>query len=200
MYRLSIVSPPAMRLSCGAHIPSSMSFTYFADPLAFAFMAEPDTECYFCRSTEGCLDGYCLKGVETVEAVCLSCLREGRLKDLEIAANEINHAALDPGKCDPQEVADEITYRTPSLPTWQDGWWPVKGGRACRFVKIASKQDYLSKEEFLGSLHDCENDDMEELWGRLPEHAIRNLKEGQDDVSFYLFDDDGVKVTVWDAN
>lgn len=177
-----------------------MTFTYFADPLAFAFMAEPGTECHFCRSTEDCLDGYCLRGVETVEAVCFSCLRDGRLVDLEIAANEIDPAALDPEKCDPQAVADEIIYRTPPLPTWQDDLWPVKGGRACRFVKIASRQDYVSEEEFLGSLHDCDNDDAGELWIQLPDHPIHNLKQGQCDISFYLFDDDGAKLTVWDAN
>lgn len=177
-----------------------MPFTYFADPLAFAFMAEPDTECHFCRSTEDCLDGYCLRGVETVEAVCFSCLRDGRLMDLEIAANEIDRAALDPGKCDPPAVADEITYRTPPLPTWQDGLWPVKGGRACRFLKIASRQDYASKEEFLGSLHECGDHDAGELWDLLPEHQINHLKDGQYDISFYLFDDDGTKLTVWDAN
>lgn len=177
-----------------------MTFTYFADPLAFAFMAEPGTECHFCRSTEDCLDGYCLRGVETVEAVCLSCLQDGRLMDLEIAANEIDPTALDPETCDPQAVAHEIIYRTPPLPTWQDSLWPVKGGRACRFLKIASKQDYVSKDEFRGSLHDSDNGDAEELWVRLPEHPIHHLKEGQYDISFYLFDDDGAKLTVWDAN
>jgi len=91
-------------------------------------------------------------------------------------------------------------YRTPSLPTWQDSFWPIKNGRPYRFLKIASKRDYASKAEFIDSLHDCDIDDLDRLWDILPDHAIRNMKEGQYDVSFYLFDFEADRLTVWDAN
>lgn len=177
-----------------------MTFTYFADPHAFAYMAESGAECHFCKSSGDCLDGGNLAGQETITAVCFSCLKAGRLIDLDISANEIRRSALDPKLGDPDKISNEIVYCTPSLPTWQDSSWPVKGGRPYRFLKIASKRDYATKEEFLDSLHDCGDDDTAWLWNMLPDHLIRNMKEGQYDISFYLFDHDGDKLTIWDAN
>jgi hypothetical protein len=126
-------------------------------------------------------------------------MQAGRLVDLEVSANEIDASGLDPRVVDVEGAAREITYCTPSVPTWQDSFWPIKNGRPYRFVKIASKVDYESKEHFLGSLLE-NSDDPEWLWDMLPNHRIGTIKEGQYDVSFYLFEHGADKLTTWDAN
>jgi hypothetical protein len=47
---------------------------------------------------------------------------------------------------------------------------------------------------------DGTDEDPEWLWGMLPDREIRNMTEGQYNVSFYLFELDGEKLTTWDAN
>jgi hypothetical protein len=44
------------------------------------------------------------------------------------------------------------------------------------------------------------SDDPEGLWDMLADHKIENMKQGQYDVSFYLFEFEGDKLTTWDAN
>jgi uncharacterized protein CbrC (UPF0167 family) len=176
-----------------------MNFRYFDNPSAFAYMAEKGQSCHFCGAADNCLDGEHLSGLETINAVCFACMQAGRLIDLDVSANEINASDLDPKIGDVDQITNEITYCTPSVPTWQDSFWPIKNGRPYRFVKIASRVDYESKEQFLGSI--LENaDDPEWLWDMLPDHKITNIKEGQYDISFYLFEFEGDKLTTWDAN
>jgi len=124
-------------------------------------------------------------------------MAEGKLIELDITANEINEAAL-ATDVDPEGVSNEITYCTPALPTWQDSFWPVKDGKPYKFIKIASQLDYDSKEQFVKTLFDCEPD--ADLWDMLPDKKIENMKDGQYDVSFYLFEDSGDYLTIWDAN
>jgi len=174
-----------------------MRFEYFADPDAFTFLTDAPVDCHFCSATLLCIDGGHLHGIEQIEAVCLNCLGAGRLINLEISTNQIDSNLISQGS-DREAISNEITYCTPLAPTWQDFYWPVKNGIPYRFIKIASKFDYDSKEQFVRSLFDCEQDP--DLWEMLPDHKIANIKEGQYDVSFYLFEDLGDKLTIWDAN
>jgi len=176
-----------------------MSFKYFENPAAFAYMAEDGQACHFCEATGDCLDGAHFFGQEDIDAICFKCMQAGRLVDLDISANDIDASALDSSLVDSDQVSNEITYCTPSVPTWQDSSWPIRNGRPYRFIKIASKRDYKSKEQFLGSLME-KNDDPEWLWSVLPDHKVENMKEGQYDISFYLFELKGDKLTTWDAN
>ena len=176
-----------------------MSFRYFKDPRAFAYMAEGGEACHFCKSTTDCLDGEHFYGDNEIKAVCFSCMQAGRLIELDISANEIDESELDPNLVDIELVAKEITYCTPMLPTWQEALWPIKGGKPYRFVKIASRVDYASKQQFMESLAD-QSGDVDWLWDMLPDHKIESIDEGQYDLSFYLFDSDGDKLTIWDAN
>lgn len=47
---------------------------------------------------------------------------------------------------------------------------------------------------------DIENTDFDWLWDVLPEKKIINHKEGNYDVSVYLFTSNGKKYCTWDAN
>ena len=174
-----------------------MSFKYFANPRAFAYLADEGQACHFCKATADCLAGANLFGQEDIDAVCFDCMAAGKLIELDISANDINESDLD-SALNSEAVSNEITYCTPSFPTWQDSQWPVKNGKPYRFIKIASKLDYDSKEHFVATLFDCDQDP--ELWDMLPDHKIENMKEGQYDISFYLFEDSGEKLTTWDAN
>ena len=105
-----------------------MSFNYFANPRAFAYLADKGKACHFCKTNEDCLDGANLFGLEDIVAVCFDCMAAGKLIELDISANVINESALD-SELNTVAVSNEITYCTPSLPTWQDSHWPVKNGK-----------------------------------------------------------------------
>lgn len=176
-----------------------MNFKYFENPRAFAYMAKSGHACHFCKATDNCLDGAHFFGQDEIDAICFSCMQAGRLIELDISVNEIDVSALDPSLVDIEQVSNEITYCTPSVPTWQDSFWPIKNGRPYRFIKIASKLDYESKEQFIDSLFENSND-PEWLWSMMPDHKISNIKEGQYDLSCYLFELEGDKLTTWDAS
>lgn len=176
-----------------------MSFKYFKNPIAFAYMAEKGVACHFCGATSDCLDGTHFFGQEDIGAICFTCMKTGRLIELDISTNEIDEFSLDSRIEDSDQVANEITYCTPSVPTWQDSSWPVKNGRPYKFIKIASKLDYESKAQFLSSLFE-KSEDPEWLWNMLPDHKIENMEEGQYDISFYLYELKGDIITTWDAN
>lgn len=175
-----------------------MSFRYFKDPRAYAFMDEEGEACHFCKSTTDCLSGEHIFGEDDMGAVCFSCMQAGRLIDLDISGNRIDRNKLDPNLVDVEKVVEEITYCTPLLPTWQETFWPVKGGKPYRFVKIASKVDYESKQQFVDSLFHTVGD-ADWIWNVMPDHKIENMSEGQYDVSCYLFDSDGDILTMVDA-
>lgn len=183
-----------------------VEFAYFADAQHFTHLAESSAVCHFCREERPCLDGGTFYGDEEIAAICPACLQQGKLETLDIEVNDIDASKL---AGTPEEVAAiyrEITYRTPQIPTWQEFIWPVRDGKAYRFVKIASKPDYIEdkteeegKRLFVASLHDNDQD-VDWLWSMLPEEPIRSVEEGQFDLAFYLFESEGVRLTTWDAN
>tara|TARA_Y100000589_G_scaffold304380_1_gene317489 strand:+ start:72 stop:275 length:204 start_codon:yes stop_codon:yes gene_type:complete len=67
---------------------------------------------------------------------------------------------------------------------------------------MASKADFVDKDEFKGSFSDFEkeNSDMDWLWEMLPEKRIANHKDGNFNVSVYLFTCNGKKYCTWDAS
>jgi len=92
-----------------------MSFRWFENPRAFAYMADTGQACHFCKTTSDCLDGAHFIGEEEIDAICFSCMRAGRLTELDISANEIDQSALDPDLVDIELVSNEIAYCTPSV-------------------------------------------------------------------------------------
>jgi len=170
-----------------------MKFKYFRDPDNFSFKVDEPSECSLCGKVGLWFDGGGFSGVDDIECVCDSCLVDGRLQELEIETNE----ALE-GCVEDQKI---IIYKTPSLPTWQDRAWPFVNGSYCVFERMASKADFESKEDFMSSVLDSEgkNSDLKWLWEGLPEKRIANHKEGNFNVSVYLFTSNGEKYCIWDA-
>jgi len=130
--------------------------------------------------------------VQSIDYVCFDCLANGKLKELEIEPN-LNYD-------DGSEASEIITYKTPALPTWQDTAWPYINGEFPVFEKIADKNDFDGKNDFLESfIGDQEKSEIEWLWEVLPDRKIKNYKDGGD-ISVYLFTLNGKKYWVWDAN
>ena len=186
------------------NVISESDFPYFADPGNFADMPGGAEACRFCK--EDWSDGGHFYGEEEIETMCLECMRQGKLKALGIAVNYIDRSKLSGTKEEVDAIVEEIVYRTPQIPSFLDSTWPVRNGKPYRFIKIASREDYTqgrSEEEgkrvFTESLHGNDNDNVDWLWSMLPEHSIRNIKECQCDLAFYLFESHGDLLTTWDA-
>jgi hypothetical protein len=62
--------------------------------------------------------------------------------------------------------------------------------------------DFRNQDEFIDTLYDeyKGTNDPDELWSFLPDKEIRNLSDGQYDVTVYLFHGDKRRVTTWDAS
>ncbi|XZE21399.1 CbrC family protein [Pirellulaceae bacterium SH449] len=180
-------------------------FRYFQDPLNFSYVRDDNAPCHFCGSTESRLDGSHCRGEASIDAVCFACLRNGKLIDHDLTTNDVDLKRIGASIPDSEErenLTNQIIYCTPPLPTWQDTWWPFVDGDFCTFLKIASKRDFQNQNEFIATVYDeyKEMNDPDELWSFLPDREIRNLSDGQYNVSVYLFQRGNRLVTTWDAN
>lgn len=169
-------------------------FKYFRDPDNFVFRVGTTLPCSICETEGLWFNTGGFYGTNEIECICDNCLAEGKLKELGIETNEASEGTT--------EEIETIIYRTPSLPTWQDRVWPYVDGSYYAFERMASKQDFESKEEFQNSFSesDKEQSDLDWLWEILPERRINNHLEGNFDVSVYLFTHGEKKYCTWDAN
>ena len=170
-----------------------MTFEYFKYPEKFAFLIEKPMPCSTCEEIGVWFDAGGYSGVEDIDCICYSCLKSGKLFDLEIEAN-IN---FDDGS----DAAKTITYKTPALPAWQDTVWPIINGEFPVFECIASKEDFQNKDDFLYSFIEGEQkkDEIEWIWDSLPDKKLNKYSEGGD-ISVYLFSLNNEKHWVWDAS
>lgn len=171
-----------------------MKFKYFRDPDNFAFKVEQPTKCSVCGNLGLWFDAGGFYGINEIECICENCMAGGKLKELEIETNEAFEGA--------EEDKEEIIFRTPALPVWQSREWPFIDGKCCVFERMASKADFSNKEVFKESVlpSDREGSDLDWLWEAMPDKKIKNHKEGNFDVSVYLFSLNGKKYTSWDAS
>ena len=171
-----------------------IKFRYFRDPENFSFRTDESKSCSICGREGVWLDGGGFYGSADIECICDSCLAEGKLKELDIETNEAFEGT--------DEQKEEIIFKTPALPTWQDRCWPFLDGDYCIFEKIASKPDFADKEDFKASFPEEERkiSDLDGVWDMLPTKAITSIKDGNYDVSVYLFTRNGKKHCTWDAS
>ncbi|GLX85334.1 hypothetical protein tloyanaT_15860 [Thalassotalea loyana] len=175
-------------------VMSNMKFKYFRDPENFSFKIDDPAECSVCGNVGLWYDAGGFYGLNEIECICDECLLEGKLKELEIETNE----AIDGS----EEDKEEVIYKTPALPVWQSRLWPTVSGQYCIFERMASKADFQSKQEFMDSVMplDREGSDLDWLWEAMPDKKIKNHREGNFNVSVYLFTLMGKKYTTWDAS
>ena len=173
----------------------SIEFRYFRYPRHFALRTEDAKPCSICKNEGIWLDGCGFYGSATIECICDTCLSEGKLQALNIETNEAFYGTA--------EQQTEIIFRTPALPTWQDRNWPFRDGDYCVFEKIASKLDFADKAEFISSFsdEDQQNSDLSDIWERyLSDKRITSIRDGNYDISIYLFTRNGRKHCTWDAS
>jgi uncharacterized protein CbrC (UPF0167 family) len=174
-------------------IGDSVVFKYFRDPENFAFKIDSESTCSICDKSGIWLDAEGYSGINEIKCICDECLSVGKLLPLEISANQVDIESKN---------SDEIIYRTPALPSWQDQVWPYLDGDYCVFEKLASKLDFLDKNQFKQSFSDIDQktSDLDWLWDMVPDTIVSNLEDGNYDVSVYLFSRNDKKHCTWDAN
>ena len=181
-----------------------LAFPYFTDPVNFAYLRDDDAPCAFCGSTSHRLDGDHLYGVDEIDAACFDCVERGALIERDISTNSVNLKLVRDtiGADAAESLTNTILYCTPKLPSWQDTYWPFVDGDFATFVKIASKTDFADQSHFADTIlpDGISEPDPDWQWEMLPDHPINNLKDGQYDVSIYLFRRADRLVTIWDAN
>lgn len=171
-----------------------MKYQYFRDPDNYSYKIDEESDCAICGKIGIWFDGGGFFGVEEIDCICDSCLESGKLKELRI---ETNSTLSNIGS-----ATEIILYKTPPLPTVQDGEWPIVNGNYCIFEKIASKPDFVSEEEFNSSFSDSDREeaDLEWLWSVLPEVKITSLANANYDITVYLFSAGNNKYCTWDAS
>jgi uncharacterized protein CbrC (UPF0167 family) len=183
---------------------TNIAFHYFTDPVNFAYLRDDDSPCEYCGSTSPRLDGGNLSGTSEIDAVCFSCVERGALIQQDMSTNSVNLEEVRKaiGAEAGEELTNTIIYRTPKLPTWQDTFWPFVDGDFPVFLKLASKGDFADQQQFTDSIlpDGISEPDPAWQWDMLPDHPIKNLKDGQYDISIYLFRRNDRLLTIWDAN
>lgn len=180
-----------------------MQFSYFANPENFSFLHKADCECDICSNKTRCFDASVYFGGGSLNTVCPDCLSNGSLEKYDVFANDVSSSEGDLREgLDFKAHSKIILFRTPSLPVWQDMVWPIVNGDFCRFIKIASREDFDDSSDLHSSIHPRYQFGHEagELWEMLEPNPIRNLDEAQNDISFYLFTAGKEKVVTWEAN
>ncbi len=183
-----------------------MEFQYFKDPINFSFLMNDESKCPLCNEVGLCFDAGSFVGENDIECICPKCLAEGKLIELDIQTNDVNLEHVSEAISDTKEFDDltnTIVYMTPKLPTWQEIFWPFEDGKFLTFEKIASKLDFDNDKEMFKSCfskEDQESIDLNWLWDVLPDHEIKNLEQGNYDISVYLFSNGNKKYCIFDAN
>jgi len=172
-----------------------MNFKYFKDPMNFSYISDKPVACSICNEIKICFDAGGYIGVEEIDYICEDCLASGKLIDLDIESNLVY--AIDSS----DEESLTIAYKTPAFPTWQDTAWPVVNGQYPLFERIASKEDFKDKQEFVDSFIEDEQSKSEIgwLWDMLPDKKLNNYEEAGG-ITVYLFSLDNRKYWIWDAN
>ena len=181
-----------------------IEFKYFAEPENFAFLNTEIDTCEVCGEKKTCFDTSSYFGEGELEAVCDTCMAEGKLLELDICGNDIpfNANVLLSPELNTDEHTNMIAYCTPKLPAWQAMQWPIKNGDFCRFIKLASRNDFSGKEELFRAIPDdykCDHS-ADDFWEMIPCNKITNLDDGNYDTSFYLFMSGDEKIVIWDCN
>lgn len=205
----------------------NMTFKYFKYPERFGAFLQEEATCDCCKKTKKCFDGELFYGENPIDAVCESCLAEGKLKPLAIYTNDadgqglVNQlAARYPNKTaaeileEARAKTDIVETQTPAILSWQDWKVPAIDGDYGVFLGFASKRDYIrvaksleledAAEFFKSTLHpDWKGHiNLDLLWEQVPKKYIKELKGSNHDVIFYLFKSTTSEtyLTIWDTN
>jgi len=122
-------------------------FKYHPDPIKSGSIIASDTECECCKKKRG----YIYKGSpyaeeELEDCICPWCISDGSAHDQFDAEFTDYDGIGDYGTWDdiPEEVKEEIAFRTPGFVGWQQERWWTHCGDGAEFLEPAGKEEVLN--------------------------------------------------------
>ncbi|HEY2786698.1 MAG TPA: CbrC family protein [Fimbriiglobus sp.] len=120
------------------------TFKYHPDPLATGSMEESDTECACCGKVRGFIYTGPVYAVEEYDqCICPWCIADGSAHE-KLEASFTDDAGIGGGGMwdeVPDEVIEEVAFRTPGFSGWQQEQWWTHCGDAAQFIGRAGKKE-----------------------------------------------------------
>lgn len=168
---------------------SNIKFKYYRDVLNNAIFT--DKKCEICGSEEFCLDGAYFEYTQDVEAVCLKCLKAGKIV-VDIPQYLIDRITSETSKIyeDKAEkrkrigiIVDELR-RTPPVPWIQNNDWQICCNDFMEYIGEWDKEEIIVNSE-------CEN--PREYLMNIMEESFRNRIDNVD----YFWEEIGYDVAIF---
>lgn len=186
-----------------------MKFQYFRDTKHYAGLLPGRYECGICGYKDKCFEGESFYGENIVDAICFKCVKNGKLENTGIFANDADveslfdqMLALNPDTPKEQLLAEakvkinEIELRTPPILSWEDWKFPALDGDFCEFVSFTSREELNelavdgNGKQFLIDHLRVDEDNLinpEIVWYQLSEKKIVSIEQTNHDCLCYLF-------------
>jgi uncharacterized protein len=119
------------------------TFRYHPDPIASGSVVASDAQCKSCNTRRGFIysgPAYCEEDLE--EALCPWCIADGSAHS-KFDANFTDPAGF-PDEI-PQDIVEEICYRTPGFSAWQQEKWLTCCGDAAAFLEPAGQTEIRAR-------------------------------------------------------
>jgi len=120
------------------------AFRYHPDPVSTGNVVESDAECCCCGQARGYIyTGPVYATEEYEECICPRCIADGSAHE-KLGASFTDEAGIGGyGDRDavPEEVIDEVAYRTPGFSGWQQEQWWTHCGDAGQFLGRAGRKE-----------------------------------------------------------
>ena len=119
-------------------------FKYHPDPVSTGSIIESDAKCAWCGNSRGFIYAGPVYAIEEyAECICPWCIADGSAHENLDASFADEEGVGDNGAWDdvPQEVIDEIAYRTPGFSGWQQERWWTHCGDAAQFIGRAGRNE-----------------------------------------------------------
>lgn len=147
-------------------------FKYNPNALELEIIREEDTDCPVCRKERSYVYEGPFYSVEEVEGICPWCIADGS------AAKKFDGQFQDEDSCEDvenEEYVNELIYKTPGYPGWQQARWLSHCGDFCAFVEYVGWEEinYLEQElqADLSQIMRDYNLTLEELKGMLSDEG-----------------------------
>lgn len=119
-------------------------FKYHPDPIATGSVIESDAECMCCGQSRGFIyTGPVYAEEELDEALCPWCIADGSAHEKFDASFTDEEGVGDYGSWEavPEEIVEQVTYRTPGFSGWQQERWWTHCGDAAAFIGRAGREE-----------------------------------------------------------
>jgi uncharacterized protein CbrC (UPF0167 family) len=120
------------------------TFKYHPDPLATASVVKSDADCVCCGKARGYIYTGPVYAVEEYDrCICPWCIADGSAHE-KLEASFTDEAGIGGGGMwdeVPEEVIEEVAYRTPGFSGWQQEQWWTHCGDAAQFIGRAGGKE-----------------------------------------------------------